>query len=94
MTAEEYRSDPLLVANARALQEADTFQAILAIMRTRHPVNAVAPDSITPHGAHIMLGEQTGWQQYENEMLALATRLPMPNSPGPATYPPDQEEQE
>jgi hypothetical protein len=94
MTAEEYRSDPLLVANARALRESDTFKTMLAVMRSRHPVNAVAPDSVTPHGAHILLGEQTGWQQYENDLLALATRLPMPNDPGPTTYAAEQEQQE
>jgi hypothetical protein len=48
----------------RQIFEDDVFKLWLSTFeQDDNPMNQVAPTDITPHGAYIMLGEQTGWRQ-------------------------------
>lgn len=93
MTHEEFRANPELVKWMRELTENDNFQVALEAMRSIDPVKNPARPDVTPHGAHILLGEQTGWAQYENEFLKLAARLPIPQETPPADYREEEPEQ-
>lgn len=92
MTNEEFRSDPELVKQAREMMAGPLFQGILEVMREEEPVRFAPSPDVTPHAAHIMLGQQTGWAQYERRLLSLGTRLPNPQTTPPAEYRPDTEE--
>lgn len=64
MTCAEFRSTPKLVAEMRKLLENETLKTWIEAFRSdplENPVKKPAPVTITPHGAYIMLGEQTGW---------------------------------
>lgn len=86
MTHEEFRGDPELVKWMREVTEHPHFELAKQAMRTIDPVRSPAKDDVTPHGAHILLGEQTGWAQYEIEFLKLATRLPAAQALPPPDY--------
>lgn len=92
MTAKEFRETPELLAWMRGLVEHQNFKLALEAMRSLHPVRRVAPSDVTPHGAHILLGEQTGWQQYEQEFLKLGQPVPRRDPLPEPTYPRDEEE--
>lgn len=70
----------------RELTEHENFKVALEAMSSIDPVKSPARAEVTPHGAHIMLGEQTGWAQYESMFLALATRLPISQAMPEADY--------
>lgn len=87
MTNEEIRSDPELVKAMREMFETTPFQILLGVMRGEAPVNYGSPSpDVSPHFAHIQLGQQTGYAMYEIRMLSLGTRLPPPQTTPPADY--------
>lgn len=69
MTTEEFRSSPELVAEMRKILESHVLKQWLEAMDSEHPVNNSAPRGTTAEDACIMLGEQTGWQQFKNRFL-------------------------
>lgn len=57
-----------------------------AMDESENPMNKVAPPDITPHGAYIMLGEQTGWRQYRTRFMLMAQGIEPPQTDGEPTY--------
>ena len=96
MTTQEFRSTPELVAEMRKIFEIPAFKFWLeAFSESDNPMNRVAPPSITPHGAYILLGEQTGWRQCLTRFMLGAVPLEQPPKKEEQTYaepPPEPEE--
>ena len=72
MTYEEFRSDKELLKWMRDLTQTTHFQLALEAMRSIDPVRFTTDPDVTPHYAHVQLGNQTGWAQYERQFLLLA----------------------
>lgn len=85
-TQDEFRDNPELVKWMRELTEHPNFALAMEAMKSVDPVRQPAPRAVTTQEAHIMLGEQTGWAQYEIELLKLATRMPVRQETPPADY--------
>jgi len=69
----------------RQIFEDDTFKIWLETFeQDDNPMNKVAPPSITPHGAYIMLGEQTGWRQCLTRFVLGAVPIETPTPGGTA----------
>lgn len=88
MTAIQFRSDKDLVAKLRGLLENEVMvlaREVLATDPGENPVLNVTADDVTPHYAHIQLGQQTGYAQYPQRLKALATHLPSPQDANPDT---------
>lgn len=85
MTTQEFRQSPELVSEMRRIFELPAFKIWIETFREdENPMNRPAPPDITPHGAYILLGEQTGWRQCLTRFLLGAV---------PLEHPPKQEEQ-
>lgn len=93
MTNEEIRSDPELVKRMREMFESTPFLLLLEAMRREDPVKFPPSADVTPHYAHIQLGQQTGYATYEARMLSLGTRLPPPQTTPPADYRPEPDQE-
>lgn len=96
MTHEDFRSDPELVKAMRALLENnETLKIALEIMESEHPKRYDPTPDVTPHFAHIQLGQQTGYQTFGSRLRLLATRIDIPAATPQTTYedepPPDEE---
>lgn len=94
MTAAEFRSNPELVKAMRALLESDTMRAALEVMADEHPVKGVPAADVTPHFAHIQLGQQTGYATYDSRLRLLGKGIEIPQTTPEATYPPDDQQTE
>lgn len=77
---------PQLVTAARELFETPVMRLMLEAMESENPVRKVAPPDITPHGAFIMLGEQTGWNQFKDRFLLCSAPIETPDSIGEQDY--------
>lgn len=89
LTTQEFRSNPEFVSHMRRLFEEDViFQMALEVMDgdTENPVNRTAPPEITPHGAYILLGEQTGYRQFQTRFLMLGKGIEPQLSDGEPSY--------
>lgn len=53
----------------RKLLEHPVLAMWIEALETENPVKKVAPADVTPHGAYIMLGEQTGWNQFKERFM-------------------------
>lgn len=92
MTTIEFRQRSEYVAHMRQLLEDPVLQMWLeALDESENPMNKVAPPEITPHGAFIMLGEQTGWRMYRTRFALGAQIIETPQGDGPPTYAPEEE---
>lgn len=94
MTVQEFRGNPELVKWARELMETQNFLILLEALDSINPVKQPASPGVTPHGAHILLGEQTGWAQYRETMLSLRTRQEPPQQIPEPDYPNPEETEE
>lgn len=94
MTAAEFRANPELVKAMRAILENDTMRAALEVMADEHPVKAVPDDDVTPHFAHIQLGQQTGYATYDTRLKLLGKGIEIPQKDPEALYEPDQPQEE
>lgn len=88
LTTEEFRKHAEYVAHMRQLFEEDPiFQMALdAMEESENPMNKVAPPDITPHGAYIMLGEQTGYRQFKTRFMLLGQTIEVLQPDGEPTY--------
>lgn len=87
MSPKEFRSNANYVARMREIFSDPVLQLWLEAMDTENPVRRVAPVDITPHGAYIMLGEQTGYNQYKERFLLGAQGIDsVRDDPGPQSY--------
>jgi hypothetical protein len=64
VTTAEFRANPELVKSLRSILEADVMKLWLEAMEEQSPVNFLPTPDVTPHFAHIQLGQQTGWEQF------------------------------
>lgn len=85
MTAEEFRSNKDLVSALRTVLEMDVVQLAMEVLAGKAPVNHMPTGDVSPHFAHIQLGEQCGWAKYPIELLQLATHPPIPKDANPET---------
>lgn len=95
MNAEQFRSNPELVKGMRAILESEVMQAALEVMAGENPVNGTPKDDVTPHFAHIQLGQQTGYATYDTRLKLLGKGIEIPQTTPPADYadePPPPEE--
>lgn len=79
----------------RAILENATMQLALEVMGDEHPVKHVPAADVTPHFAHIQLGQQTGYATYESRLRLLGKGIEIPQETPPALYeddPPPPEE--
>lgn len=92
MTAAEFRANPELVKAMRAVLETDTMQLALEVMADEHPVKAAPSADVTPHFAHVQLGQQTGYAIYGERLRLLGKGIEIPQQTPEATYenPPDE----
>lgn len=92
----EFRSDPELVKSLRELiEDHPTMKLALEIMESEHPKRYDPTPDVTPHYAHIQLGQQTGYQTFGSRLRLLATRIDIPAATPEAKYedePPPAEE--
>lgn len=86
MNAAEFRSNPELVKGMRAILENETMQIALEVMAEEHPVKAVPSDDVTPHYAHIQLGQQTGYATYDERLRLLGKGIEIPQTTPEPTY--------
>lgn len=86
MTAAEFRANPELVKGMREILENDTMRTALEVMADEHPVKAVPEDDVTPHFAHIQLGQQTGYATYESRLRLLGKGIEIQQTTPPADY--------
>lgn len=71
LTPQEFRANDELVKKARAIIDSDVFGFMLEALSTIAPVTVSTPTGISPTDAAVMLGEQTGWEQFKQELLKL-----------------------
>jgi hypothetical protein len=69
MTIQEFRSNQVLVAEMRKLLESDVLKLWLEALETANPANFLVEANVTPHFAHIMLGQQTGYGHFKKLFL-------------------------
>lgn len=53
----------------RALLEDDVLKLWWEALETENPANYPVKDDVTPHFAHIMLGQQTGYGMFKQRFL-------------------------
>lgn len=92
MTAAQFRANPELVKGMRAILESEPMQVALEVMADEHPVKAVPSDDVTPHFAHIQLGQQTGYAIYGERLRLLGRGIEVPQTTPEPTYedPPEE----
>lgn len=92
MTAAEFRSNSELVKGMRAILESETMQIALEVMADEHPVKAAPSADVTPHFAHIQLGQQTGYAIYDERLRLLGKGIEIPQTVPEQTYgdPPEE----
>lgn len=71
----------------RAIFEDPVMQAALEVMEEEHPVKAVPHEDVTPHFAHIQLGQQTGYATYGDRLRLLGKGIDIPQKDPEANYP-------
>lgn len=72
----DFRKDPEKVSRMRRLLEDPILKEWLSAMRESGPdTDALDMESVTPHGAHIRMGEQRGWAKYHNQFCEGGTHL-------------------
>lgn len=69
MTTKEFRSDPKLVAQMRAVLEMDIMKLWLAALERDNPANFRVLPSGSPHYMHVQLGEQTGYGLFKSRFM-------------------------
>lgn len=96
MRPAEFRSNPTYVSTLRAILADPVMQLWLDALETENPANKVAPADVTPHGAYILLGEQTGWNQFKQRfMLGAVGEETVRDDPGEQSYlTPDDKKEE
>jgi hypothetical protein len=81
MTTGNFAPIPELVKSLRSILETDVMKLWLEAMEEQSPVNFVPTHDVTPHFAHIQLGQQTGWAQYLQNFQVLAANNPKARQP-------------
>lgn len=70
MTTADFRARPELVSEMRKLLESDIFKLWWEAMEeSETPANYKVSSDVTPHYAHIMLGQQTGYGVFKQRFL-------------------------
>lgn len=95
MTFTEFRETPELLKWARELTQSENFKLAIEAMKSIDPVQFTSDHDISPHYAHIQLGQQQGWAQYQRQFHLLAlpieTREPLPEPDYPDEKPETEE---
>jgi hypothetical protein len=91
MTTGEFRANPELVKSLRSILETDTMKLWLEAMEEQSPVNYLPTHDVTPHFAHIQLGQQTGWAQYGKTFLTGGQQPEGPPAEPDQSYLPPEE---
>lgn len=88
MTTAQFRAQPELVSEMRKLLESDIFKLWWeAIEESENPANFLVSTTVTPHYAHIMLGQQTGYGVFKQRFLLGGRGIEIPETDrGPQTY--------
>lgn len=95
MTTIEFRQHSEYVAHMRQVLEDPVVQMWLeALDESENPMNKVAPPEISPHGAFIMLGEQTGWRMFRQRFMLGGQIVETQQGEEEATYQDTPEEPE
>lgn len=88
MTAVEFQSNKDLVSALRTVLEMDVVKLAIEVLaddENENPVLARPNEDVSPHFAHIQLGQQTGYAQYPKRLKNLATHPPIPQDSNPET---------
>jgi hypothetical protein len=91
MNVTEFRSNPELVKEMRGILEIPTMKLWLDAMNEDSPVYFVPTHDVTPHFAHIQLGQQTGWAQFHKTFLSGGEQPQTPQTEPEQSYLPPEE---
>jgi hypothetical protein len=78
----------------RAILADPIMQLALEVMADEHPGKHLPASDVTPHFAHIQLGQQTGYATYDNRLRLLGKGIEIPQEIPEATYPDETPEPE
>lgn len=94
MTSEEFRANSELVIDMRKLLESPVMQLALEIMDgpSENSVYFRPTPDVSPHFAHIQLGQQTGYANYGQRLRLLGQHINLPQPEPEATYENDPQE--
>lgn len=86
MTVEQFRANPDLVKEMRQILASPVLKMFFEAMNEEAPVKFPPADDVSPHFAHIQLGQQTGWAQFEKILLSGGQQPPTPQTEPVQSY--------
>lgn len=91
MTLQEFRKDKAMVASAAAALSNPIVKVMLDVLREEHPKNYRAADDHTGYNAPFKIGRICGYDEFETNLLKLAT-VDKPQEEMTATFAPQTTE--
>lgn len=73
MTIQDFRKDKAMVASAAAALANPIVKVMLGVLREEHPKNYRAADDHTGYNAPFKIGRIYGYDEFETNLLKLAT---------------------
>lgn len=76
MTIEEFQKNGELVSQWRDVLSMPIFKIVLGVLKDDEPVRRAIRTDISPTFAHVRLGHQSGWAEYEQTLTEVLLNPP------------------